>query len=106
MKHARKNHTRKRTAIPIEFSTAGRVMEGTVRNVSTGGMFVETRSIPAQGEPISLRLPARDGGDPIELTGLVWWTTEVSPYRHKHRGFGLRLLEEDDRYVAMLSRLR
>lgn len=106
MKQAKKkkNHTRKRTSIPVEFSTAGRVMEGMVRNASAGGMFVETRSIPAQGEPVSLRLSAR-GDTPIELTGLVWWTTEDSPFRHRQRGFGLRLLEDDDRYADMLARI-
>jgi hypothetical protein len=97
--------TRIRTAIPVEICAGGKVVEGTVRNASSGGMFVETRAIPAQGEPVSLRLSARSD-DPIELTGLVWWTTEASPYRHKHRGFGLRLLEDDDRYSAMLSRIR
>ena len=96
--------TRIRTAIPVEICTGGRVVEGTVRNASHGGMFVETRSIPAQGEPVSLRFSTRDE-IPIELTGLVWWTTEGSPFRHKRRGFGLRLLEDDHRYAAMLSRI-
>lgn len=102
-KHSR-NHDRFPTSIPVEFCTAGRVEEGTVRNASYGGMFVEARMIPAQGEPVSVRLAARDD-TPIELTGLVWWTTEGSPYRHKRRGFGLRLLEDDERYIEMLSRM-
>jgi len=97
--------TRIRTAIPVEICAGGKVAEGTVRNASSGGMFVETREIPLQGEPVSLRLTARSG-DAIELTGLVWWTTEGAPFRHKRRGFGLRLLEDDDRYTAMLSRMR
>ena len=96
--------TRIRTAIPVEICTGGRVVEGTVRNASHGGMFVETRAIPAQGEPVSLRFSTRDE-IAIELTGLVWWTTEASPFRHKHRGFGLRLLEDDARYSAMLTRI-
>ncbi|HEX5068179.1 MAG TPA: PilZ domain-containing protein, partial [Myxococcota bacterium] len=96
--------TRIRTAIPVEICTGGRVVEGTVRNASHGGMFVETRAVPAQGEPVSLRFSTRDE-IPIELTGLVWWTTEDSPYRHARRGFGLRLLEDDVRYSAMLSRM-
>ena len=94
-----------RTSIPVEICAAGRVAEGTVRNASAGGMFVETRAIPAQGEPVSLRLSTKEAAT-IELTGLVWWTTEDSPYRHKRRGFGLRLIDDDDRYTEMLSRLR
>ena len=107
MKQTRKqnrNHTRIPTAIPVEICSAGRVVEGTVRNASHGGMFVETRMIPSQGEPVSLRLSAKEE-TPIELTGLVWWTTEGSPYRHKRRGFGLRLLEDDERYAEMLARM-
>jgi Tfp pilus assembly protein PilZ len=81
------------------------VAEGTIRNASDGGMFVETRAIPAQGEPVSVRLAPRTA-DAIELTGLVWWTTEGSPYRHRQRGFGLRLLEDDERYAKLLAGLR
>jgi uncharacterized protein (TIGR02266 family) len=101
----KKTRNRIRTSIPVEFSHSGRVVEGTVRNASDGGMFVETRTIPSQGEPVSVRLSAR-GDSPIELTGLVWWTTEDAPYRHRQRGFGLRLLEDDERYTTMLARLK
>jgi hypothetical protein len=98
-------NARIRTSIPVEICASGRVAEGTVRNASDGGMFVETRAIPLQGEPISLRFSAR-GESAIELTGLVWWTTEGSPHRHRRRGFGLRLLEDDERYSEMLAGLR
>src|SRR5262245_54940411 len=101
----KKNRNRIRTSIPVEFSHGGRVVEGTVRNASDGGMFVETRAIPSQGEPVSVRLSARGESSPIELTGLVWWTTEEAPYRHRQRGFGLRLLEDDERYASRLARL-
>src|SRR5262245_56515138 len=101
----KRSGNRVKTSIPVEISSAGRIAEGTVRNASDGGMFVETRMIPSQGEPVSLRLSALNDS-PIELTGLVWWTTEDSPYRHKARGFGLRLLENDDRYSAMLTRMQ
>ena len=101
----KQSRNRIRTSIPVEFCLAGRMVEGTVRNASDGGMFVETRTIPTQGEPVSVRLTRR-GDSPIELTGLVWWTTEDAPYRHRQRGFGLRLLEDDERYQSMLQRLK
>lgn len=97
-------HNRIRTSIPVEICAYGRVAEGTVRNASDEGMFVETRSIPAQGETISVRLKGQ-GEDPIELMGLVWWTTEDPSYRHRERGFGLRLLDGDERYALLLSGL-
>ena len=98
-------HGRIRTSIPVEILSSGRVAEGTVRNASDGGMFVETRAIPPQGEAVSLRFSGR-GEATMELTGLVWWTTEGSPFRHRRRGFGLRLLEDDERYSEMLAGLR
>ena len=94
-----------RTSIPVEIRSSGRVSEGTVRNASDGGLFVETRAIPPQGEAVSLRFSAR-GETTMELTGLVWWTTEGSPYQHRRRGFGLRLLEDDERYSELLAGLR
>ena len=99
------NNGRIRTSIPVEICRSGRVSEGTVRNASDGGMFVETRAIPPQGEAVLLRFSAR-GEATMELTGLVWWTTEGSPQRHRRRGFGLRLLEDDERYSEMLAGLR
>ena len=99
------HHDRIRTSIPVEIRTSGRVAEGTVRNASDGGMFVETRAIPPQGESVSLRFSAR-GEVTHEITGMVWWTTEGSSYRHRRRGFGLRLLEDDERYSEMLAGLR
>jgi len=95
-------HNRVRTSIPVEICASGRVAEGMIRNASDEGMFVETRAIPAQGEAVSVRFDT-PGEAPIELAGLVWWTTEDSTYRHEQRGFGLRLLEDDERYTQMLS---
>ena len=93
-----------RTSIPVEIRSSGRVAEGTVRNASHGGMFVETRAIPPQGESVSLRFYPRSEAR-VEVTGLVWWTTDGSPH-HRRRGFGLRLLEDDARYSELLAGLR
>ena len=99
-------HTdRIRTSLPVEIRIGRHVAEGTVRNASDGGMFVETRSIPPQGESVSL-LVYPNSEARVEVTGLVWWTTEGSASRHRWRGFGLRLLEDDARYGELLARLR
>ena len=92
------------TSIPVEVRVNGRKVEGTVRNASEGGMFVETRAIPMQGESVSLRFLQRSVSN-VEVKGLVWWTTEGSSFRHRHRGFGFRLLEDDARWSAMLKGL-
>jgi hypothetical protein len=95
-------HNRVRTSIPVEICATGRVAEGMIRNASDEGMFVETRAIPVQGEVVSVRFDT-PGEEPLELAGLVWWTTDDSTYRHGERGFGLRLLEDDERYTQLLS---
>jgi hypothetical protein len=98
-------HGRIRTSIPVEIRTSSnRVAEGIVRNASDGGMFVETRAIPPQGESVSLRFSR--GGGTLEVSGLVWWTTEGARHRHRRWGFGMRLLEDDQRYVEMLAGLK
>jgi PilZ domain len=93
------------TSIPVEVRVNGRAAEGTVRNASDGGMFVETRAIPMQGESVTLRFLQRSVSS-VEVKGLVWWTTEGSSFRHRYRGFGFRLLEDDKRYSAMLASLQ
>ena len=98
-------HDRIRTSLPVEIRVSGRIAEGTVLNASDGGMFIETRKIPPQGESVSLRFSSR-GEVTHEVTGMVWWTTEGSPYRHRWRGFGLRLLQDDEGYSQILAGLR
>lgn len=99
--------TRKRVAFPIEFKAAGRDGRGKVKNVSLGGLFVHTDQIPEQGETIELRA-SPVAGRPLELTGMVWWTTNDGPdYKFEHdRGFGLRFLEENEAYRDFVENLR
>ena len=92
------------TSIPVEVRVHGRKVEGTVRNANEGGMFVETRSIPMQGEAVSLRFLQRSISN-VEVKGLVWWTTEDEPGHHKGPGFGIRLLDESDDYRSFLESL-
>jgi hypothetical protein len=93
------------TSIPVEIRSGKRAFEGMVRNASDGGMFVETRQIPAQGEAVSLRFSKRSVS-PLDVAGLVWWTTEGGRIRHRYRGFGFRLLQDNERWSAMLAGLR
>ena len=94
-----------RTSLPVEIRSGSRVSEGTVRNASDGGVFVETRAIPPQGESVSLRFYPRSEAR-VEVSGIVWWTTEGSAFRHRWPGFGFRLLEDDARYSELLAGLR
>ena len=95
---------RMRTQIPTEFRTASLSGKGKVRNVSDGGLFVGTSAIPDAGDSVELRLSA-PGEPPIEVTGLVWWTTSHLEAPNAHSGFGLRLLGESEPYLRLLESL-
>jgi hypothetical protein len=95
---------RMRTLIPTEFRAAALEGKGKVRNVSEGGLFVGTSAIPEEGDTVDLELNT-PGGLPIKLTGLVWWTTSHDEEAGSQSGFGLRLLDPGDRYLALLASL-
>jgi hypothetical protein len=93
-----------RTRIPAEFRATSLSGKGEVRNVSDGGLFVGTRAIPDEGDSVEIRLSA-PGAPPIEIDGLVWWTTRHLKTPNAHSGFGLRLLGESESYLRLLESL-
>ena len=94
-----------RTCIETEFEVSGRRAQGTIKNVSEGGLFVSTASVPEAGESVDLTFRAPRGGE-VSLSGLVWWTTNGEDgKRHGNPGFGLRLLDESDDFRGLLASL-
>jgi Tfp pilus assembly protein PilZ len=95
-----------RTAIQTEFVAGALRGKGKIKNVGENGLFVGTSSIPDEGESVRLRF-TMPGGEKLEVSGLVWWTTgsqaQLAPARSP--GFGLRLLEENPDYQAAVQRL-
>ena len=68
-------------------------------------MFVGTAQVPHEGEQVSLSF--RDhGGKPLDVHGLVWWTTNETPGNHRASGFGMRLIEDSEDYSRFLENLR
>ena len=82
-----------RTSIQTEFRAGTVRGQGKIRNVSDGGMFVGTASLPEEGEMVDLafRTPK---GHPVQVSGFVWWTTRGDPMGRRP-GFGLRVLDDD-----------
>ena len=93
---------RKRVVIPAEFETDGRSGHGKVKNVSVGGLFVDTATIPNQGDTIRVRMSPN--GKQLDVTGMVWWTTRDTKSGKRIQGFGLRVLEENERYRAFVEK--
>jgi hypothetical protein len=67
-------------------------------------VFDGTSAIPDEGDSVEPRLSA-PGESPIEVDGLVWWTTRHLETPHAHSGFGLRLLGESEPYLRLLESL-
>jgi len=96
---------RHQASIPAEFSAGPLKGIGQIKNLNEGGLFVATPSIPQQGESVLLKF-SPSGGEWIELSGMVWWTTtDPAGQRHRHAGFGLRLLEENEAYRGWVESL-
>jgi uncharacterized protein (TIGR02266 family) len=93
-----------RTCIETEFEVRGQRTQGKIKNMSEGGLFVSTTSVPEEGESVDLTFRA-PGGKEVRLSGLVWWTTNGGDgKRHRTPGFGLRFLDESDDVRGLLAK--
>lgn len=93
-----------RTSIQTDFEAGALRGRGKIRNVAEGGVFVGTTAMPSQGELVVLSFRAQ-GGAPLEVSGLVWWTTADAPGPHRAPGFGMRLLEDSEEYSRFYDSL-
>ena len=66
-----RNHRRKACSRPAAVSARGDRFEGTVKNVSDGGMFIETPARVSVGQEVSLVFSLFSFEDPVTLTGKV-----------------------------------
>ena len=73
-KGERRKHPRKGCSIPVTVGT-WRVFTNHIRNISMGGVFIETPAVFTRGENLTLifSLPNKDG--PVRITGHVVWRT-------------------------------
>ncbi len=93
------------TSIPVDFQGLQVSGRGVIQNLGLEGLFVGSRTIPPQGEPITLtfELPGEVG---IALTATVWWTTDAGPReRSANPGFGLRLVDVNADYEEAVAKL-
>jgi uncharacterized protein (TIGR02266 family) len=94
-----------RTCIDTEFEVRGRRTTGKIKNMSEGGLFVSTASVPDEGESVEVTFRA-PGGEKTSLSGLVWWTSKGGAGEwDRAPGFGLRLLDESDELRGLLAKL-
>jgi hypothetical protein len=96
---------RLRTDITTTFELGGWRADGRIENAASGGVFVQTSTIPEKGEKVWLRFEGSPG-EPVEATGVVWWTTlDPGLPAAGRQGFGVRLVTSSDSYRKLLARL-
>jgi len=85
---------------PIEITTRGQHIEGVLRNVSRGGVFVDAPLEVAQSEEVGLHFSLDGNGTVVAPTAQVVWS------RHKPDGvdqIGFRFLEIDAQTIEKLD---
>ena len=93
--------------LEIDYSDLESFCQDYIRNISRGGLFIETRRPLPLGTELKLkfRLPGSD--IPIKTSGVVMWTVEAEEAtdRKSAPGMGVKFgdLSEDD--MAMIDRL-
>jgi Tfp pilus assembly protein PilZ len=71
-KNEKRKHPRKSTLIDITYSSdQRRIFEDFVRNISAGGLFIETNLITELGQKLTMTFSHPDSGDPIKVSGKV-----------------------------------
>jgi uncharacterized protein (TIGR02266 family) len=67
---------------------------GLVRNISNGGLFVNTYNLPPIGETVSVRVRLPGAPEAVNLRATVVWTrSEHVAEDSSHVGFGARFLD-------------
>lgn len=86
-------------------SAAGDRVEGEVRDLAAGGLFICTAAPLAVGKRIALDLHVAGEEGPWAALGRVVWTRPASEGDDKPAGMGVKLIDVDDVGVAAIQRL-
>jgi hypothetical protein len=71
-KNEKRKYPRKSTLIDITYSSdQRRIFEDFVRNISAGGLFIETNLVTELGQKLTMTFSHPDSGDPIKVLGKV-----------------------------------
>ena len=71
-KHEKRKDPRRSTLINITYSSdQKRIFEDFVRNISAGGLFIETNLLSELGQELKMTFSHPDSGDPIKVLGKI-----------------------------------
>ena len=71
-KDEKRKYPRKSTLIDISYSSdQRRIFEDFVRNISAGGLYIETNLVTELGQKLTMIFSHPDSGDPIKVLGKI-----------------------------------
>ena len=71
-KNEKRKHARRSTLIDITYSSdKRRVFEDFVRNISAGGLYIETKLVSELGQQLKMTFSHPESGNPIKVEGKI-----------------------------------
>jgi len=93
----KRKHTRKHFFMVVDYSAEDRVYKDYIKDISAGGVFIETRTPFSIGQELSLSFPLPNYQKYIKTTGEV---VRISPH-----GIGVKFMMVDQGQEAMIKSL-
>lgn len=89
----------------VDYRTVGSFITDYTRNISKGGVFVQT-SLPLEvGVRVRLRLTLPDGDAPFGLDGVVKWVSTLRDKDKHPPGMGIEFVDFDEHTRSKLEAL-
>ncbi len=82
-----RKHPRKSCSVPIKYVTKNQILQGEIKNISLGGIFLKTPHDIAVGQRLSLAIPIRKKGKIIKRIGKIAWAN--------HDGVGIEFQQSE-----------
>ncbi|MCG6971828.1 MAG: PilZ domain-containing protein [Desulfobacterales bacterium] len=71
-KNEKRKHARRSTLIDITYSSdKRRVFEDFIRNISAGGLYIETKLVSELGQQLKMTFSHPESGNPIKVEGKI-----------------------------------
>lgn len=74
----RRKSERADLVVRVIYQTVDELFSEFARNINEGGIFIETDTPEDVGSPVALQFELPGGGEPIEVVGVVVWTSDGS----------------------------
>jgi type IV pilus assembly protein PilZ len=101
----KRRSVRRPVEIKVDYRSVGRFLTDYSRNLSRGGLFVETCLPLEPGESVRLRLTLPDMETPLALDGVVKWVSRREDDIGHPPGMGIEFVGVDDELRRHVDRL-